>query len=84
MKVVAYKKPYPITHPNVFTDVELAQPIAKDRDLLIAVHAISINPVDIKVRLRTPQSNNDWKIFAIKITFIDNYTEYIPSNIWNV
>ncbi|OTG92566.1 zinc-binding alcohol dehydrogenase family protein [Acinetobacter sp. ANC 3832] len=64
MKVVAYKKPCPITHPNVFTDVELAQPIAKDRDLLIAVHAISINPVDIKVRLRTPESNNDWKILG--------------------
>lgn len=64
MKAVAYQKPYPITHPNVFTDVELAQPIAKDRDLLIAVHAISINPVDIKVRLRTPESNNDWKILG--------------------
>lgn len=64
MKAVAYKKPLAITEENVFSDIEIDQPIATGYDLLIEVKAISINPVDIKMRLRTSPNNEDWKILG--------------------
>ena len=64
MKAVAYKKPLAISTPNVFTDIDIEQPIAQGYDLLVEVKAISINPVDIKMRLRTAQDNEDWKILG--------------------
>lgn len=64
MKAIAYQKPHPVDHPELFSTIELDQPIAQGRDLLVEVKAISINPVDIKVRQRTPENNEDWKILG--------------------
>ena len=50
MKAVAITHYLPVSDPNAFVDVELPKPVAAGRDLLIAVKAISINPVDTKVR----------------------------------
>ncbi|MDR6788540.1 zinc-binding alcohol dehydrogenase family protein [Sphingomonas sp. BE138] len=38
----------------VLKDIELARPKPSDRDLLVAVKAVSVNPVDTKVRANTP------------------------------
>lgn len=64
MKAIAYQKPHPVDHPELFSTIELDQPIAQGRDLLVEIKAISINPVDIKVRQRTPDNNEDWKILG--------------------
>lgn len=64
MKAIAYKKPYAVDHPELFSTIELAQPTAQGRDLLIEIKAISINPVDIKVRQRTSQNNEEWIILG--------------------
>ncbi|MEY8118423.1 zinc-binding alcohol dehydrogenase family protein [Falsihalocynthiibacter sp. BN13B15] len=50
MKAVALTHYLPIEDPNSFLDVERPKPTALGRDLLVAVKAISVNPVDTKVR----------------------------------
>ncbi|MEL7525606.1 MAG: zinc-binding alcohol dehydrogenase family protein [Pseudomonadota bacterium] len=50
MKAVALTRYLPIDNPESFIDVELAKPVPEGRDLLVAVKAVSVNPVDTKVR----------------------------------
>ncbi len=50
MKAIALTQHLPISHPESLQDVELAQPVALGRDLLVKIEAISVNPVDTKVR----------------------------------
>lgn len=50
MKAVALTHYLPVDDPNAFLDVELPKPEAMGRDLLVSVQAVSINPVDTKVR----------------------------------
>lgn len=50
MKAVALKRYLPIDNPESFIDVDLPMPQATGRDLLVAVHAVAVNPVDTKVR----------------------------------
>lgn len=64
MKAIAYKKPLAISESNVFSEIEVSQPVASGHDLLIQVKAISVNPVDIKMRQRTAPENDTWKILG--------------------
>ena len=50
MKAVAYYNSLPIHDPLALQDIELPEPVAGPRDLLVEVKAISVNPVDTKVR----------------------------------
>ena len=50
MRAVGYFAPGPITAPNSLMDIELPRPTATGRDLLVEVRAVSVNPVDYKVR----------------------------------
>ena len=50
MKAVAYKKPGPLTDPDALIDITLPEPVATGHDLLVEVKAVSVNPVDYKVR----------------------------------
>jgi zinc-binding alcohol dehydrogenase family protein len=50
MKAVAYYQSLPIEHTDALLDIELPAPIPGPRDLLIEVKAISVNPVDTKIR----------------------------------
>lgn len=50
MKAVGYRQPLPIDDPASLEDLELPAPTAGGRDLLVRVKAISVNPVDTKVR----------------------------------
>lgn len=50
MKAVALTHYLPVENPDAFLDVELDKPEALGRDILVAVKAVSINPVDTKVR----------------------------------
>ncbi|WP_291985318.1 zinc-binding alcohol dehydrogenase family protein [Candidatus Accumulibacter sp. ACC007] len=50
MKAVALTHYLPVDNPKAFLDVELPKPSAAGRDLLVSVKAISVNPVDTKVR----------------------------------
>ncbi|MDR7116984.1 zinc-binding alcohol dehydrogenase family protein [Caulobacter sp. BE254] len=50
MKAVGFKAPSPINVPESLIDLDLPQPVPTGRDLLVAVRAVSVNPVDTKVR----------------------------------
>ncbi|MDQ0207270.1 zinc-binding alcohol dehydrogenase family protein [Alkalicoccobacillus murimartini] len=50
MKAVGLKRYLPIEHEESFLDVEVSRPTPKGKDLLVKVHAISVNPVDTKQR----------------------------------
>lgn len=51
MKAVAYRQPLPIDDPQSLLDVNLPEPAPPTgRDLLVRVHAVSVNPVDTKIR----------------------------------
>src|SRR5271168_46696 len=50
MKIVSFHKPLPISDPNSFVDLTADQPRPGPRDLLVEVRAISVNPVDTKIR----------------------------------
>jgi zinc-binding alcohol dehydrogenase family protein len=60
MKAVAFQQSLPITHADSLVDVTLPDPIATGRDLLIEIHAVSVNPVDTKVRNNMPPATG-WK-----------------------
>lgn len=51
MKAVALTQYLPIDHPESLLDVTLEKPVPQGRDLLVAVKAIGVNPVDTKVRI---------------------------------
>lgn len=50
MKAIGYRKNLPIADVQSLEDVELPTPTPKPRDLLVRVSAISVNPVDTKIR----------------------------------
>ncbi|RYZ43393.1 MAG: zinc-binding alcohol dehydrogenase family protein [Myxococcaceae bacterium] len=50
MRAVALYKYLPSDHPEALVDVELSTPTPGPGDLLVRVHAVSVNPVDTKVR----------------------------------
>jgi zinc-binding alcohol dehydrogenase family protein len=64
MKAVAYQASYPISHPEALVDVVLPDPVAKGRDLLVEVRAVSVNPVDTKVRKGTQPAPGQWKVLG--------------------
>jgi zinc-binding alcohol dehydrogenase family protein len=58
MKAVGYYQPLPITEPDSLLDLDLPEPTASGHDLLVEVRAVSVNPVDTKIRKRnTPRGN---------------------------
>ena len=64
MKAVAYRKPLPIQQAESLMDVELPDPVAEGHDLLVEVRAVSVNPVDTKVRKRSDPENADLKVLG--------------------
>jgi len=52
MKAVGFNRSQPISEPDSLFEFELDRPELRPRDLLIEVSAVSVNPVDAKVRKR--------------------------------
>ncbi|MCA3276146.1 MAG: zinc-binding alcohol dehydrogenase family protein [Roseomonas sp.] len=53
MKAVGYRKCLPIDQADALIDLDIAAPAAPSRrDMLVEIHAVSVNPVDTKVRRR--------------------------------
>jgi len=64
MKAVGYTKSLPLTDPEALIDIELPQPIATGRDLLVRVKAIAVNPVDYKIRQRFAPAAGQTKVIG--------------------
>jgi zinc-binding alcohol dehydrogenase family protein len=64
MKAVGYRKSLPIDAADALVDFETAKPVPRGRDILVAVKAISANPVDYKVRKRAAPPEGETKILG--------------------
>lgn len=64
MKAIGYKISLPITDAESLVDIELPQPIATGRDLLVKVKAIAVNPVDYKIRQRMAPEDGSYKVIG--------------------
>jgi NADPH:quinone reductase len=64
MKAVALTRYLPIDDPQSLLDVELPTPAPGEHDLLVRVEAVSVNPVDTKVRSPKPQVEAQPKVLG--------------------
>lgn len=64
MKAVGYHKNLPINAPKALEDLELPAPVPGERDLLVRVHAVSVNPVDTKVRASSGLAAGEVKVLG--------------------
>ena len=64
MKAIAYYNALPINDPKSLQDIELPEPVAGPRDLLVEVKAISVNPVDTKVRQNAQPESGAAKVLG--------------------
>ncbi|MDE1165735.1 MAG: zinc-binding alcohol dehydrogenase family protein [Pseudomonas sp.] len=64
MKAIAYYTSLPISDPAALQDVDLPEPTPGPRDLLVEVKAISVNPVDTKVRQGVQPEHGSAKVLG--------------------
>ena len=64
MKAIGYYRNLPISDPESLVDLELPDPQPGPRDLLVEVHAVSVNPVDVKVRAKMAPENGEAKVIG--------------------
>ncbi|MET0581026.1 MAG: alcohol dehydrogenase catalytic domain-containing protein, partial [Pseudoxanthomonas sp.] len=64
MKAIALTRYLPISDPESLQDVELPKPVASGRDVLVRVEAVSVNPVDTKIRSPKPQVEAQPKVLG--------------------
>ncbi|GAB1621136.1 zinc-binding alcohol dehydrogenase family protein [Agarivorans albus] len=64
MKAVAYQQALAISEDLSLQDIELPKPNASAKDLLIKVEAISVNPVDTKIRANVSAEQGQWKVIG--------------------
>lgn len=56
MKAIGFKESLPISEPNSFIGFETEKPTPSGYDLLVKVAAISVNPIDFKIRQSAAQN----------------------------
>src|SRR6185312_626420 len=64
MKAVGLTHYLPIDDPNALLDLDLPKPAPSGRDLLVRIEAVSINPVDAKLRALKAQVENPPKVLG--------------------
>jgi len=63
MKAIAYTQHgLPADDPRSLIDIDLPMPVPGPRDLLVQVHAVSVNPVDTKIRAHSPTEG--WRVLG--------------------
>ncbi|MCB8880629.1 zinc-binding alcohol dehydrogenase family protein [Acidisoma cellulosilytica] len=64
MRAIGYQTPGPIDRAESLVDITLPDPVPTGRDLLVDVKAVSVNPVDTKVRKSATPAGGDWKVLG--------------------
>lgn len=84
MKAIAYRRRLPISDAQSLLDVQLPAPEAQGRDLLVKVQAVSVNPVDTKIRQRVDPQGNDkvlgWDAAGTVVAIGADVTLYKPGD----
>jgi zinc-binding alcohol dehydrogenase family protein len=68
MRAVGYKRSLPIDQIEALIDLQIDEPAPQKRDLLVQVKAVSVNPVDTKVRKRADPPGGEAKILGFDAT----------------
>lgn len=64
MQAIGYKKSLPINETESLVNIQLPQPIATGRDILVKIKAIAVNPVDYKIRQNVPADEGEYKVIG--------------------
>ena len=64
MKAIGYQHNLPIEDKKALQDIELEVPEAQDHDILVEVKAVSVNPVDYKIRRNKAPENGEWRVLG--------------------
>ena len=64
MRAIGYREPGGLDRDDALLDIELPMPEPAGRDLLVAVKAVSVNPIDTKVRRSDKPEGNDWRVLG--------------------
>ena len=64
MRAIAYQTPQAITSDTALVDIELPTPEPKGRDLLVEIRAVSVNPVDTKLRRNAAPADGGWRVLG--------------------
>ena len=85
MKAIALTRYLPITDPESLFDVDLPNPQPVGRDLLVRVEAVSVNPVDTKVRAPKPDVEKTprvlgWDAAGVVESVGPNVTSFRPGD----
>jgi NADPH:quinone reductase len=64
MKAIGYKRAGELDRVDALVDIELDMPTPSGRDILVKVNAISVNPVDYKIRRNVSNADQTWKVLG--------------------
>lgn len=64
MKAIGYQQPGAIDRSDALVDITLPTPVPEGRDILVAVKAVSVNPVDVKVRASRQPEPGAWTVLG--------------------
>jgi NADPH:quinone reductase len=64
MKAVGYQHALAIDADQALIDIELPKPIATGKDILVKIEAVSVNPVDTKIRLGVNPEGAQYKVLG--------------------
>ncbi|MGF9562519.1 zinc-binding alcohol dehydrogenase family protein [Neorhizobium sp. JUb45] len=64
MRAVGFNQNQPITSDTALLDIELPVPEPQDRDLLVEIRAVSVNPVDTKTRKNAVVEPGQYKVLG--------------------
>ncbi|MBU2864839.1 zinc-binding alcohol dehydrogenase family protein [Reinekea forsetii] len=64
MKAVGYQASLPINEDQALLDIELPVPVASGQDILVRVEAVSVNPVDTKIRMRAAAEAGQYNVLG--------------------
>lgn len=85
MKAVGLYQYLPTNDAECLLDLDIAKPAPNGRDLLVAVKAISVNPVDTKVRAPKPTVETEpkilgWDVAGVVVEIGDQVTLFKPGD----
>nr|WP_319948166.1 zinc-binding alcohol dehydrogenase family protein [uncultured Shimia sp.] len=55
MKAIGFTRSHPIDHPDSLKEFEVPKPEPLEYDLIVRIDAVSVNPADAKIRIRSAQ-----------------------------
>ncbi|NRA69019.1 MAG: zinc-binding alcohol dehydrogenase family protein [Pseudobacteriovorax sp.] len=64
MKAIGYHSARANNAPQSLVEVDLPRPSPQNRDLLVRVDAISVNPIDFKIRQNVPAKDSEFKVLG--------------------